>query len=68
MSATDEELQFAHDSSMDHVTYLLIMFRYVYLVSFAIGGGANKMSIQQHRIHPIHHDSGTHSVVLHKWP
>jgi hypothetical protein len=29
MSATDEELQFVHDNGMDHVTYLLIMFRSV---------------------------------------
>ena len=28
MSATDEELRFVHDEGMDHVTYLLIMFRY----------------------------------------
>lgn len=28
MSGTDEELQFAHDNGMDHVTYILIMFRY----------------------------------------
>jgi len=27
MSATDEELEFAHDNGMDHVTYILIMFR-----------------------------------------
>lgn len=29
MSATDEELQFVHDAGMDHVTYILIMFRFV---------------------------------------
>ena len=29
MSATDEELDYVHDSGMDHVTYILIMFRYV---------------------------------------
>jgi hypothetical protein len=29
MSATDEELQFVHEGGMDHVTYILIMFRYV---------------------------------------
>lgn len=28
MSATDEELDYVHDSGMDHVTYILIMFRY----------------------------------------
>ena len=28
MSATDEELRFASDEGMDHVTYILIMFRY----------------------------------------
>ena len=28
MSATDEELDFVHDEGMDHVTYVLIMFRY----------------------------------------
>ena len=28
MSATDEEIRFVHDQSMDHVTYILIMFRY----------------------------------------
>lgn len=28
MSATDEELQYVHDGGMDHVTYILIMFRY----------------------------------------
>ncbi len=31
MSATDEELHFAHDQGMDHVTYILIMFRSVRL-------------------------------------
>ena len=30
MSATDEELQFVHDNGMDHVTYLLIMYRCVF--------------------------------------
>lgn len=30
MSATDEELDFVHDNDMDHVTYTLIMFRWVY--------------------------------------
>ena len=29
MSATDEELHFVHDQGMDHVTYILIMFRCV---------------------------------------
>jgi hypothetical protein len=29
MSATDEQLQFVHSGGMDHVTYILIMFRYV---------------------------------------
>lgn len=29
MSATDEELNFVHDNEMDHVTYILIMFRFV---------------------------------------
>jgi len=28
MSATDEELEFVHDQEMDHVTYILNMFRY----------------------------------------
>lgn len=32
MSATDEELQFVHDNGMDHVTYVLIMFRSVLLL------------------------------------
>lgn len=27
MSATDEELKFVHAQGMDHVTYILIMFR-----------------------------------------
>jgi hypothetical protein len=27
MSATDEELDFVHDNEMDHVTYVLIMYR-----------------------------------------
>jgi hypothetical protein len=27
MSATDEELRFVHEGGMDHVTYILIMFR-----------------------------------------
>lgn len=30
MSATDEELRFANDGGMDHVTYILIMFRFGY--------------------------------------
>lgn len=29
MSATDEELEYVHDNGMDHVTYILIMFRCV---------------------------------------
>jgi hypothetical protein len=29
--ATDEELQYVHESGMDHVTYILIMFMYVCL-------------------------------------
>ena len=33
MSATDEELHFVHDEGMDHVTYILIMFRCVFLPS-----------------------------------
>lgn len=36
MSATDEELDFVHDGGMDHVTYLLIMFRYASLFSVAL--------------------------------
>jgi hypothetical protein len=27
MSATDEELRYVHSNDMDHVTYVLIMFR-----------------------------------------
>jgi hypothetical protein len=34
MSATDEELHFVNDElEMDHVTYILIMFRFVFAVS-----------------------------------
>lgn len=29
MSGTDEELEFVHAQGMDHVTYILIMFRSV---------------------------------------
>ena len=29
MSATDEELHFISKTGMDHVTYVLIMFRFV---------------------------------------
>lgn len=32
MSATDEELKYAHDSGMDHVTYILIMFSMAFLI------------------------------------
>ncbi|KAJ7230660.1 hypothetical protein GGX14DRAFT_584177 [Mycena pura] len=32
MSATDEELQFASDSGMDHVTYILIMYSFAFLL------------------------------------
>ncbi|KAG7445160.1 uncharacterized protein BT62DRAFT_898562 [Guyanagaster necrorhizus] len=32
MSATDEEVQFVHDSEMDHVTYILIMFSLSFLL------------------------------------
>jgi len=28
MSATDEELRYVHEGGMDHVTYVLISFRY----------------------------------------
>lgn len=34
MSATDEELEFVHAQGMDHVTYILIMFRFVILLAF----------------------------------
>ncbi len=36
MSATDEELEKAHDIEMDHVTYTLIMLRYVLFGSFLL--------------------------------
>jgi len=29
ISATDDELEFVHDNDMDHVTYILIIFRFV---------------------------------------
>ena len=29
MSATDEELRYVKDNEMDHVTYILIIFRFV---------------------------------------
>jgi len=32
MSGTDEELQFAHDNGMDHVTYILIMFSIAFVI------------------------------------
>ena len=32
MSATDEEIRFVHGQSMDHVTYILIMFRYAWRI------------------------------------
>ncbi|KAF8654668.1 hypothetical protein AX16_003485 [Volvariella volvacea WC 439] len=32
MSATDEELDYAHDNGMDHVTYVLIMFSISFLM------------------------------------
>ncbi|KAI0690969.1 hypothetical protein BC835DRAFT_1521424 [Cytidiella melzeri] len=32
MSATDEELDFVHDSGMDHVTYILIMYSLAFLI------------------------------------
>jgi hypothetical protein len=32
MSATDEELQYVHESGMDHVTYILIMFSIAFLL------------------------------------
>jgi hypothetical protein len=35
MSGTDEELQFVHDNEMDHVTYILIMFRCVHAPSYS---------------------------------
>lgn len=31
MSGTDEELQYVNGKGMDHVTYLLIMFRFAVL-------------------------------------
>ena len=36
MSATDEEIRFVHDQSMDHVTYILIMFRYALPPKFPV--------------------------------
>ncbi|KAF7289484.1 hypothetical protein HMN09_01342400 [Mycena chlorophos] len=36
MSATDEELDYVHDNEMDHVTYILIMFRWSSSISFLI--------------------------------
>lgn len=38
ISATDEELQFVHNNGMDHVTYLLIMFRSVFLSLHVLRG------------------------------
>ncbi|KZT25378.1 hypothetical protein NEOLEDRAFT_1133753 [Neolentinus lepideus HHB14362 ss-1] len=32
MSATDEELEFVHDNGMDHVTYILIMFSFAFIL------------------------------------
>jgi len=32
MSATDEELQYVHESGMDHVTYILIMFSIAFVL------------------------------------
>lgn len=32
MSATDEELNAVHDTGMDHVTYVLAMYRYALLL------------------------------------
>jgi hypothetical protein len=36
MSGTDEELKFVHDNEMDHVTYILIMFRCLLLPPFSV--------------------------------
>ena len=61
MSATDEELQYVHESGMDHVTYILIMFRYVFFI-FLIRLIApprppslwlNSQKYIQHRVPPI---------------
>lgn len=35
MAGTDEELRYVKDNEMDHVTYILIMFRWVALFAFA---------------------------------
>ncbi|EIM86922.1 uncharacterized protein STEHIDRAFT_57552 [Stereum hirsutum FP-91666 SS1] len=34
MSGTDEELEFAHDQGMDHVTYVLIMYSIAFIIYF----------------------------------
>ena len=58
MSATDEEIQYVHDNEMDHVTYTLIMLRYVCLCSFLAStlesGGWEAYKLILHPYNPSH--------------
>ncbi|KAI0283630.1 hypothetical protein BGY98DRAFT_950867 [Russula aff. rugulosa BPL654] len=61
ISATDEELQYVHESGMDHVTYILIMFsiafllytHIVFLITLYATSGRNSSDV------PMMKDGGT---------
>lgn len=70
MSATDEELQYVHEGGMDHVTYILIMFRYALHLSplspsltyylprnLPYGGKYRVFAVHSHCLfdHPVRH-------------
>ena len=63
MSATDEELENVHDIEMDHVTYVLIMLRYVYLSSMALFSSLELERTFQPRFHYIRFRFGVNQHV-----
>ena len=66
MSATDEELEFVHEQEMDHVTYILIMFRYLRISNFL---RTHLMSnLCQRRILLVCIHRVPYPSLLHYWP
>jgi len=66
MSATDEELDFVHDNDMDHVTYILIMFRFV--VQFQNLRHPCNCRFSQPGLHLVHPYRLPHPSILYEWP
>jgi len=66
ISATDEEIQFVHDNGMDHVTYLLIMYRSVIRTTQFFSWLMLRFAFQ-HRVLHVYSNSLPDQLVLHEW-